>query len=441
MKLIDKYFDGKKISLPYQFWYPELDIRKDRLTKEKYFEFENNLKQECKYLSKEAIVYIHIPFCNSRCMFCDFEKDYNFCNISQYLQKIIYEIEAYGKLKCVKDMFITSIYIGGGTPTLLSEDALKNIFDCVRKNFYCSEDTTIIVEGSPNTLINREKVAFLKSQNVSRISVGVQTFDLKWRKIMNIASSINDIYKTIENANKCKLPISMDLIFGYDDYNKEIERLKNDISIITDFNVASIEMNLLYSSPLLSNSIITKRYTTKEITSLILFIKKYMKTKGFDKYSDVSFKNKPDTKLVLDDSYFGQSDYIPNCIGIGAGAFGFLNGYRYRNKLHNTYINDKKVFSYLMLRKLSYDEIESLRLVGFPKRLKLKKAYANDNYLFNKFHNKIDILINENILIDNNAYWNLSEEAEGYIDNIFFYLLDDKNKEYLRKNNLITWFN
>lgn len=139
-----------KMLLPHQYYYPHLDLIKDRRSEAKQNEFEESLSHPAK--SQNAIIYIHIPFCDSKCVFCGFDKEYNTKEMLEYVKKLISEIKYYSTQNYVNSLKIDAIHFGGGTPTLLPAEYLHLILDAVRKNFKLEDNCTINIEGSATTL-------------------------------------------------------------------------------------------------------------------------------------------------------------------------------------------------------------------------------------------------------------------------------------------------
>ncbi len=121
-------------------------------------------------------LYIHIPFCKSKCIYCDFKSYPCAVNnkISEYLNGLIREIELAGKEYGDRD--ITSIYLGGGTPSLLTEEQFEGLFFAIKNSFTIKDNIEITVECNPES-VSRDKLSALKKLGVNRISLGVQSLD------------------------------------------------------------------------------------------------------------------------------------------------------------------------------------------------------------------------------------------------------------------------
>ena len=115
----------KKILLPHQYYYPHMELLADKSTKTKEDVFFASLNSEGR--SKGASVYIHVPFCDSRCAFCGFDKASATADMIAYKDRVIKEIDMYASKKYVQNLKIHTIHIGGGTPTILPRSIFNEI--------------------------------------------------------------------------------------------------------------------------------------------------------------------------------------------------------------------------------------------------------------------------------------------------------------------------
>lgn len=165
-------------------------------------------------------LYVHIPFCLRKCYYCDFlsKSPHSPEEIENYLQALEGEMELAGhyltSFKGDIKRQLTSIYIGGGTPTVLTGDQLIRILKKCRTFFYCSPQAEITVEANPGT-VDFYKLQKLKEEGVNRLSFGVQSFHDPLLKAMGRAHTKGQALKGIEGARKAGFTnISLDLIFG-----------------------------------------------------------------------------------------------------------------------------------------------------------------------------------------------------------------------------------
>ena len=159
-------------------------------------------------------IYIHIPFCKSRCSYCDFATDVFRSNdaVERYVDALRSEIETFS-LDSVGPA-VDTLYFGGGTPSLLSPAQLELIFSSLQKKFNFTENLEFTVEMNPAT-VSREKLLAFKSIGVNRASFGVQTFDDTALKLLARGHDSNDALNTFKLLRECGFQnVSFDLIAG-----------------------------------------------------------------------------------------------------------------------------------------------------------------------------------------------------------------------------------
>jgi oxygen-independent coproporphyrinogen-3 oxidase len=158
-------------------------------------------------------LYIHIPFCQQKCLYCDFPSYDNLPHLYQsYVAALCQEISGWGGV--LSRGAIDTIYIGGGTPTLLSANSLKTILECVHKSFLVDKTAEISVEANPGT-VNQEKLLALKSGGVNRLSFGVQTFSNQLLKSIGRIHTANQAIEAVREAQKAGFDnINLDLMYG-----------------------------------------------------------------------------------------------------------------------------------------------------------------------------------------------------------------------------------
>ncbi|MBQ3541080.1 MAG: radical SAM protein, partial [Phascolarctobacterium sp.] len=168
--------------------------------------------------NKEAGIYIGIPFCPTKCTYCSFpsgivpkdeESQQNFLNfIEQDIKNVV-------KLLGVQNLNVTSLYIGGGTPTSLSEKAFSRLLKIAADNLLLPSIREFTVEAGRPDCFSYGKLAAMEAVGVNRISVNPQTFHDKTLKLIGRAHTIADFYNAYEMTVKSKIPvINTDLIIG-----------------------------------------------------------------------------------------------------------------------------------------------------------------------------------------------------------------------------------
>ena len=176
-------------------------------------------------------LYVHIPFCKSKCFYCDFKSfpcSENYA-IFDYLNGLNREIELAGKV--YGDRNITSIYFGGGTPSLLTKEQFESVFSTIKNSFNIPENIEITVECNPES-VDEDKLTFFRSQGVNRISLGVQSLDDRNLKAIGRVHNSKTAFEKIDLVKKHFDNLSVDFIVGLPyDNNKVIE---DEINAVVD---------------------------------------------------------------------------------------------------------------------------------------------------------------------------------------------------------------
>jgi len=175
--------------------------------------------------SKANSIYIHIPFCKQKCNYCAF---ISFTNIKEfenlYINSLINEIKEFKTENEIK-----TIYLGGGTPNLLSLKSIEEIFDTISNNFKITSNAEITMEFNPK-ISDLQYFKDIKSTGINRISLGAQSFNNKILQTLNRIHSKEDTLNTIKNIELAGFSnYSLDLIYGI--FSQTREDVNNDLDI------------------------------------------------------------------------------------------------------------------------------------------------------------------------------------------------------------------
>ncbi len=270
-------------------------------------------------------LYIHIPFCTSKCIYCDFNSITIQPDIvDEYLLAIENELQSINKR-----YFFKTVYIGGGTPTVLNEAQLSKLLNVVSRYIDKSKLKEYTIEANPGTL-NGKKISILKNSLVNRVSIGIQSFNndyLKLLKRIHTANEAKDIFFNLrENGFK---NINIDLIYGYPGQTlNEWETDLMESSRLDPEHVSAYCLSYEQGTPLtdMIDSRIYKRLEEEEELKMYEYTNDFLSSKGYLHYEISNFA-KPGKKCKHNIVYWKNEEYI----GIGTGAFSFVNGKRYCN--------------------------------------------------------------------------------------------------------------
>lgn len=275
-------------------------------------------------MKKEIGLYIHIPFCKSKCYYCDFISYQNKEELlDDYINALIKEIK-YSKLEKYN---IKTIYIGGGTPSILESkhiwEILKNIKPYIEKN------AEITIEVNPGT-INEKKLEEYIKFGINRISIGLQSTDNNLLKQIGRIHNLEEFLKTYKIAKKVGFNnINVDLILGLP--NQTLEILKNSISNIIELQPEHISIySLILEEGTKLYDMVNKqeiRMIDEELERLMYWeAKKMLEANGYIHYEISNFaKDNFQSKHNLD--CWNQKEYI----GIGVAAHSYIENTRKSN--------------------------------------------------------------------------------------------------------------
>ncbi len=268
-----------------------------------------------------STIYIHVPFCNKICSFCNMRRSLQKPS-DNYYKLIINEIENYAKLSYVKNSVFDAVYFGGGTPTTLTSDALKYILQALFKNLNFTKDVEVTIETTVTELTDK-KIEMLGENGVTRFSVGVQTFNDFGRKQMNRIGSGEYAYRKLQQLKDSKkFTVSMDLIYNYS--GQSIVDLEDDLKKISDLDLDGFSM---YSLINMKETQINEAQNLANDEEMFFFIAEKMRKAGYE-FLEL-------TKMVKNDKY----KYIMNrhqgadTLALGAGAGGSMNGLMMMNEI------------------------------------------------------------------------------------------------------------
>ncbi len=181
---------------------------------------------------KETAIYIHIPFCDHKCIYCDFYSITKIKDVEDYLISLKKEIEHFAKTYS-ENRIISSIFFGGGTPSFMSPQYIESIINQISKNFNLMNDAEITLETNPGT-VDKKKIRDFLNAGINRFSIGIQSFDDDELKFLTRIHNSNEAVKTVSHIYSAGCEnISIDLIFNLPNQTKNTWRknLKTALSL------------------------------------------------------------------------------------------------------------------------------------------------------------------------------------------------------------------
>jgi oxygen-independent coproporphyrinogen III oxidase len=278
-----------------------------------------------------AGIYIHVPFCKQACNYCNFHFSTNLALQNDFTVALLKEIEL--RKTYLSKETVETIYFGGGTPSLLSVSAIRDILDSIYRNFSVSLDPEISLECNPDDM-DPVRLTAWKDAGINRLSIGIQSFyeaDLIW---MNRAHDARQAEMAVEQASSAGFNnFSLDLIYGLPELTNEkwYENLRKAISL----NTAHISCYALTVEPktALFNMIQTKKTADvqpeKQADQFLIAIEE-LEAAGFEHYEISSFA-KPGRRSRHNSAYWQSKKYL----GLGPAAHSFDGKSRQWNIANN----------------------------------------------------------------------------------------------------------
>ena len=277
---------------------------------------------------EELGIYVHIPFCKRKCSYCDFKSFSNIDEINQekYVDALIKEIQ---NSQNTNKYIVTTIYIGGGTPSFINEAYIKDILQAIYKKWEIKNDVEITIEVNPGT-ITKEKLEAYKNMGINRLSIGLQSTN---NYLLNKIGRIHSYEEFIENyilSRKIGFEnINIDLMLALPEQN--MEDLMQSVKKVINLNPEHIS---IYSLILEENTELWKKVKNKEenLVEDDLEREMYWKSKkafeaaGYIHY-EISNYAKPGFESKHNKNCWSQKQYL----GFGIAAHSYFNGKRFYN--------------------------------------------------------------------------------------------------------------
>lgn len=276
-------------------------------------------------LKKPTSAYVHIPFCTQICYYCDFSKVFiKNQPVDDYLQALIREFRSYD-IKSLR-----TLYIGGGTPTSITAQQLDYLLTELTRDLDLSQLEEFTIEANPGDL-TVEKIAVLQKSAVNRVSLGVQTFNDRHLKQIGRSHNEAQIYSTIDALKAAGFHnISIDLIYALP--GQTMEDVKENVAKALALDIPHLS---LYSLILEHHTVFMNRMRRGKLNlptedleaEMFEYIIDQLEQNGFEHY-EISNFTKPGFESRHNLMYWDNIEYY----GVGAGASGYLDGVRYRNR-------------------------------------------------------------------------------------------------------------
>jgi len=275
---------------------------------------------------KTDFLYIHIPFCIKKCLYCDFfSVPYNEQSATEYIDAVCRELS----LKKDSTATLKTIYIGGGTPSLLPHGSFENLFKHLKDSFTLSPSAEITVEANPQT-IDKTKIDTLLSLGINRLSVGIQSFNNDELRTLGRIHTSDDALRTIEGIRQAGFNnYSIDLMYGIPGQTMDSWQASLSKAVsLSPTHISSYELTPEKNTPLyrLIQSEKIKMPHENLVIDMYNHLIDFLSSQGYEHYEISNFAL-PGYKCIHNLNYWEQGNFI----GAGAGASSFINVMRSKN--------------------------------------------------------------------------------------------------------------
>lgn len=268
-------------------------------------------------------IYVHVPFCKQKCTYCDFASyPREIGKTESYFACLYREIE--GRAKQYPDRKINTVYIGGGTPSVVPAKYVAGAIRQIKKNFTLSDDAEITIELNPGT-VDEEKIKEYKNVGINRFSIGLQTgFDEQLKRLNRVHTAKDFLLCcNLLKGENC----SADILIGLN--NQTIEEVKKSIELAIAGGVKHLSVYALtpeVGTPIYTDYLNGELLSDDEVANIYEKVVEFLKEKGFSRYEVSNFAI-PGYESRHNMNYWKRGEYI----GVGVSASSFMENRRFTN--------------------------------------------------------------------------------------------------------------
>jgi len=375
-------------------------------------------------MKKEAGLYIHIPFCQNRCSYCDFYKVESKAIEDSYIDFLFKEALYYKEENKIK---IDSLYFGGGTPSLLTVDQLQKLLNGLKNIYDFTENCEVTLETNPENIEEKKFLEF-KKLGVNRLSIGIQSLDDKILELLSRRVLSKEILQKLEIVSQIDFDhLSFDLIVGAP-FSKS-EKLIQDLKMLLKYPFCHMSLYMLEIHPQTGLYQMVKEglplLDEEEVIDHFRSAVEFLKENNFNHY-EISNFSKKGYECRHNLKYWKRDDYI----GLGPSSHSYFRGYRTRNPdsidLWKEALSKGEFPAEEIIKEEEKEKIENIIIFGLRLKEGIELALLEEYFKEReRDYLKIEKLCESGLLILDGSKVFLSEEGFLVSNEVISFILSD----------------
>jgi anaerobilin synthase len=376
-------------------------------------------------------LYLHIPFCDTICSFCPFVKAVGSQKrVADYLDALIHELRTVTSTPRISEWELDSVYVGGGTPSVLSDEQIATLFSAIRNSVAIKDDAEISFEFEVKS-VDESKFRTLADSGVTRVSFGVQTFDPATREMINVTASLDQVRQAIEWATKYFANTNLDMMVGFP--GQSMEGAIEDAALAGTSGIGSVSiypvdyvMTLPTWQERIRNGKLPRPAPLGERSHMFhearTELQRHMSEQNMYCFGS---PGAPATRYMFSTLYGGYND---ECIGLGAGAYSFIRGLAYYNEANErSYVREATSGS-IPVAFASPGHAYEKGLVFFPKRLSLDLRELAELSLDEVYADKVASVVSEGLARVDGDWLRLTDAGKLLYSELMVHFFSDAQR-------------
>lgn len=376
-------------------------------------------------------LYVHIPFCDTICSFCPFVKSVGSDErISAYMGALHAELGELGRKPRISSWELDSIYVGGGTPSVLSEEQLSRLFRVIRESFRIKPDAEVSFEFEAKS-ISGSKLRTLVTEGVTRVSFGVQTFDEPTREMINITASLDQIRESVAMATKYFANTNLDMMVGFPGQSMEeaivdaAAAAKSGIGSVSIYPVDYVMTLPAWQDKIRSGDLpqpAPLAVRSEMFHAARAELKRHMSEQNMYCFGS---KDAPATRYMFSTLYGG---YYDECVGVGSGAYSFIRGLSYYNEANERSYVQQASGGGSPVSFASPGHAYEKGLVFFPKRMEFNLRALDELGLNSTYSARVNAIVEEGLAKVEGDTLRLTPDGERIYSELMVHFFSDTQK-------------